>query len=95
MAEDEEFIDQEEQQVEDLLADLEEGDGAAFDEVDIATFAGEAAEGEEHEGDDDNDGDEPEVQEHLKDAVEGSLRLKRLLNRDEGNMPANKKRKKT
>jgi len=94
MAEDEEFIDQEEQQVEDLLADLEEGDGAAFDEVDIATFAGEAAEGEEHEGDDDNDGDEPEVQEHLKDAVEGSLRLKRLLNRDEGNMPANKKRKK-
>eukprot|EP00930_Biecheleria_cincta_P069326 TRINITY_DN5707_c0_g1_i4.p1 TRINITY_DN5707_c0_g1~~TRINITY_DN5707_c0_g1_i4.p1 ORF type:complete len:567 (-),score=107.74 TRINITY_DN5707_c0_g1_i4:65-1540(-) len=39
---------------------------------------------EEAAGDDDPfDGEDVEVEEHLKDAVEGSLRLKRLLSRDQ------------
>jgi len=49
----------------------------------------EAAPQEEEEEDDDG----VEVQEHLKDAVEGSLRLKRLLSRDEESGPTAKRRK--
>jgi len=49
----------------------------------------EAAPQEEEEEDDDG----VEVQEHLKDAVEGSLRLKRLLSRDEESGPSAKRRK--
>jgi len=37
--------------------------------------------------------DEPAVAEHLKDAVEGSLRLKRMLSQDEGANGAGKRRK--
>jgi len=46
----------------------------------------------EEEEDPDEDDSENEAPEHLKDAVEGNLRLKRLLSRDEGE-PSAKRRK--
>lgn len=51
-----------------------------------------AAEEAEEESDDQLEDDEVEVQEHLKDAVEGSLRLKRLLSRDEDEEQPEKKK---
>jgi len=60
----------------------------AVDEGDVA--AAEAADEEDSE-DDLEEG--VEVQEHLKDAVEGSLRLKRLLSRDDDDVKDAKKRK--
>jgi len=54
-----------------------------------------AAEEAEEESDDQLEDDEVDVQEHLKDAVEGSLRLKRLLSRDEDEEQPEKKKRKT
>lgn len=56
----------------------------------------EALEEEQVPEDEDSDeafDEEVEVQDHLKDAVEGSIRLKRLLSRDEDDQPDKKKRK--
>mmetsp|Transcript_36325 Transcript_36325/g.82096 ORF Transcript_36325/g.82096 Transcript_36325/m.82096 type:complete len:499 (+) Transcript_36325:87-1583(+) len=51
--------------------------------------AEEAVKGEDEDG----DSDEAEVPEHLRDAVEGNLRLKRMLSQDDEDGPPNKKRK--
>eukprot|EP00408_Alexandrium_pacificum_P036846 CAMPEP_0171287922 /NCGR_PEP_ID=MMETSP0790-20130122/69830_1 /TAXON_ID=2925 /ORGANISM="Alexandrium catenella, Strain OF101" /LENGTH=269 /DNA_ID=CAMNT_0011757517 /DNA_START=16 /DNA_END=821 /DNA_ORIENTATION=- len=51
------------------------------------------AEEEEAPAEEDSDAEDAGVQEHLKDAVEGSLRLKRLLSRDDDDAPQAKKQK--
>jgi len=64
-------------------------------EEDAAPAEEEPAAEKAEEEDDDEDEDGVEVQEHLKDSVEGSLRLKRLLSRDDDTAaaPGAKKRK--
>jgi len=69
---------------EDMLAQDDSGEGD-----DAPAVVDEAAEAEAAPVDDDQEG----VQEHLKDAVDGVLRLKRLLSRDGGDDPADKKNK--
>mmetsp|Transcript_17306 Transcript_17306/g.46149 ORF Transcript_17306/g.46149 Transcript_17306/m.46149 type:complete len:525 (-) Transcript_17306:63-1637(-) len=73
------------EELEQLEAQLAADDTPA-DEV----AANGAAKAEEEDSDDDG---LEEVEDHLKDAVEGSLRLKRLLSRDEDDQPSQKKRK--
>mmetsp|Transcript_40819 Transcript_40819/g.89271 ORF Transcript_40819/g.89271 Transcript_40819/m.89271 type:complete len:550 (+) Transcript_40819:102-1751(+) len=73
-------------------AEAAEADEAA-DEILPDGDADGDAEADEEEGDEVLDEDGVEVQEHLKDAVEGSLRLKRLLSRDDGEAGAAKKQK--
>jgi len=61
------------------------GDVAGGGEADVAE--------EDDELDVEDDAEELNVQEHLKDAIDGSLRLKRLLSRDDDTWPNKKKRK--
>lgn len=58
-----------------------------MDAAEAAAWAGADAEDAEEEQ------DEFQVQEHLRDAMEGSIRLKRLLTRDDDVTPGGKKRK--
>lgn len=76
-----------EQDIEALEAELAGAEGA--EGVEAATGEDDGA----LEDEDEEDEEGVEVQEHLKDAVEGSLRLKRLLSRDEEEKPGKKKRR--
>jgi len=111
LPQEEEMAEAEGAEVEEAEAEAEGGDEEADGEEQPADEeAGESpppespapddddeAPAEEEEADEDNDGgEEAEVEEHLKDAVEGSLRLKRLLSRDSDGAdsgPASKRRK--
>jgi len=75
------------------LEGLGELDEAELAKLEAQLAGGEAAEAEEEVAPEDEAHLEGvEVEDHLKDAVEGSLRLKRLLSRDEEG-PAGKKRR--
>lgn len=66
------------------------------DETVVETAEEEPGQPSQTTADDDDDDEEAygvDVQEHLKDAVEGSLRLKRLLSRNDDEAPTNKRRK--
>lgn len=83
-AEEEEIVDDE------AAPDLEDEDALeepVDDEMPVEQPAEEPVE------DEPADEDEDQVEEHLKDAVDGSLRLKRMLNADQGSGPAAKKAK--
>lgn len=86
----EQFFDEgvdEEAPFDDIEPPLEDGDAAEVPTDDDA---------EEDRSEEEDDGSEPEVQETIMDAVEASLRLKRLLSRDDegtASGPAQKKRK--
>jgi len=77
-----EEVAEEEVALADDEVDGDQADEAELDDVDATDEDADAAELDEEE----------EVEEHLKDAVEGSLRLKRLLSRDADGKP-NKKAK--
>lgn len=77
---DEEAVVEDGEPAEDMLAEEEPGEGD-----DALVVADETAE----KAEDDQEG----VQEHLQDAVDGVLRLKRMLSRDGGDEPADKKGK--
>jgi len=68
-----------------------EGDEAPVEEVEEGAEDVEEPEPDEEELEEHLEG--VEVEEHLKDAVEGSLRLKRMLSRDEEDMPDSKRSK--
>jgi hypothetical protein len=61
----------------------EEDEEQGIDEAPVEITEGDDAPVVEDEAEAEDGGDGIEVQEHLKDSVEGSLRLKRLLSRDE------------
>mmetsp|Transcript_11071 Transcript_11071/g.24390 ORF Transcript_11071/g.24390 Transcript_11071/m.24390 type:complete len:552 (-) Transcript_11071:88-1743(-) len=73
-----------EEEMQDLLAKAAQNSG-----VEVQTAA---LDGEESDSQDSEDEEHKNLDEHLKDSLEGSLRLKRLLSRDD-DMPAQKKRK--
>jgi len=83
---------------EEFLAEEADGEEAPAEEEPVEDgLEGEEAPAEEElmeeELAEEDEDDEVEVQEHLKDAVEGSLRLKRLLSRDLDDGAPGKKRK--
>eukprot|EP00408_Alexandrium_pacificum_P005736 CAMPEP_0171238424 /NCGR_PEP_ID=MMETSP0790-20130122/43466_1 /TAXON_ID=2925 /ORGANISM="Alexandrium catenella, Strain OF101" /LENGTH=536 /DNA_ID=CAMNT_0011704789 /DNA_START=42 /DNA_END=1652 /DNA_ORIENTATION=- len=104
MTEQEEIAEEEQPAEEEEMAEQEgeaeeAAEEAAPEEEEMAEEAPEEGAAEEapqeeaqEEEDEEEDADGVDVQEHLKDAVDGSLRLKRLLSRDD-EQPQGKKRK--
>jgi len=93
-AEDEEQMNEEDAQLAAELAVSPEEDAAPDEEVpDEVPEEAPQEEAKEEADEEEADEDGVDVQEHLKDSVDGSLRLKRLLSRDDEEQGPGKKRK--